>query len=265
MKEFTNEDIKRVGLDILDVVHKFCVDHNLKYTLAYGTLLGAIRHKGYIPWDDDIDIAMPREDYETFLKTFDVENYGVMSCWNNPHYFLTWAKVYDKRTIKIENAYNPEGLEIGFNIDIFPLDSGDDLEAFHKMKKKYKNVVKKHHYSMFPKSKGKSPVNLIKNIVIGYLNKRSNKYARVIEGATLKHFKGKESNLLVQFDVYDINRDYIFHKDTFNKLVPVKFEDRTYLATEYYDFTLKASYGDYMTPPPVEKRPSLHSFKAYFK
>ena len=103
-------------------------NHNLKYTLAYGTLLAAIRHKGYIPWDDDIDIAMPREDYETFLKTFDVENYGVMSCWNNPHYFLTWAKVYDKRTIKIEDAYNPDGLEIGFNIDIFPLDSVDDLE-----------------------------------------------------------------------------------------------------------------------------------------
>ena len=69
MKELTNQDIKDVSLDILNTIHSFCTKNNIQYSLGYGTLLGAIRHKGFIPWDDDVDVLMPRPDFEKFCKT----------------------------------------------------------------------------------------------------------------------------------------------------------------------------------------------------
>ncbi len=73
MKELTLSDVKAVSLDILKDVHEFCIAHDIKYSLAYGTLIGAIRHKGFIPWDDDIDIVMPRPDFERFFKEYKSE------------------------------------------------------------------------------------------------------------------------------------------------------------------------------------------------
>ena len=117
MKRIPEEEYKKIGIDILLAVHEFCEKRNLKYVLFYGTLLGAIRHDGYIPWDDDIDIAMPREDYETFIRDFDTTDYGVKSCFVDKGYYLPWAKVYDKKTIKREPIYVSKHFEIGFNID----------------------------------------------------------------------------------------------------------------------------------------------------
>ena len=123
MTEITLEEIKKIELDILSYVSDFCNNNNIKYYLWGGTLLGAIRHGGFIPWDDDIDIAMPRSDFELFLSKFDSENYGVSYCGIDCNHPYWHAKVYHKNTQKVEPIYYKGDFSIGIDIDVFVLDS----------------------------------------------------------------------------------------------------------------------------------------------
>ena len=100
MREIKFEELKNLQLDILLSVHDFCMKNGIEYSLAAGTLIGAIRHKGYIPWDDDIDISMPRPDYDKFICTFNQPNnyYQVIAMSNDREYGFPFAKVHDTRT-----------------------------------------------------------------------------------------------------------------------------------------------------------------------
>lgn len=119
MKEIKNDELRTIQLDILQNVHDFCMKHDIKYTLAYGTLLGAVRHGGYIPWDDDIDIAMLRSDYEKFLKEYKDDIYKFTECRLDKDVHIGFGKVEDTRTIVIEGG-NTKNL--GVSIDVFPID-----------------------------------------------------------------------------------------------------------------------------------------------
>ena len=116
------QELRQIQMGILDEVHQFCEQHGLRYFLSSGTLIGAVRHRGYIPWDDDIDIYMPRQDYEQFLLTYtDAKGiYRAINPATEPHYYYTFAKVVDQRTRMVEKE--TEGYEIGVYLDIFPVD-----------------------------------------------------------------------------------------------------------------------------------------------
>lgn len=262
----TVEETKKCGLDILIAVHKYCEEHHLKYVLAFGTLIGAIRHKGYIPWDDDIDLVMPREDYEEFIHHFDEEFYGVKACNLDKLYPLPWAKVYDKRTIKIEPNYLPKGYEIGFNIDIFPLDLFDDVERFKKLRNKQKWLLTKYKQSKAEIIKLNSPKAIIRRILISPFLYKSNKYSNIINEYIRKHMK-KDSpkNFYVLNDSFITNILYIFKKDLFDDLILVDFEGHKFYSPKDYDSFLRVCYGDYMTPPPEKYRETTHMFNAYYK
>ena len=97
-------ELRAIQLDILDCVVEFCNQHNLRYFLSSGTLLGAVRHKGYIPWDDDIDLYMPRNDYNRFVKTFnDYSDMLELKCQGSKKYLYTFAKVCNKHTLLLED------------------------------------------------------------------------------------------------------------------------------------------------------------------
>lgn len=115
----TLEEIKAVQLSILKEVHVFCVENNIDYSLAHGTLLGAVRHKGFIPWDDDIDICLLEKDYERFMKAFSHPYLKALCLENDPACPYPYGKVYDSRTILYENANI--NYKLGVNIDVFPI------------------------------------------------------------------------------------------------------------------------------------------------
>ena len=129
MQDTLLDKIHRTELDIMREIDRICRKHNLTYFLAYGTLLGAVRHKGFIPWDEDMDIMMPREDYEQFLKVASDElplHLMIDSYPQNPRYFNPFAKVRNRNTLfairALQNYDGPQGLWI----DIFPMDYADE-------------------------------------------------------------------------------------------------------------------------------------------
>ena len=126
MKELTLPELKEIEFDILKVFDAFCKEHNIKYFLAYGTLLGAIRYKKFIPWDDDVDVLVPREDYDRILTLFqDDDRYNLFAYEKNQDYRFPFAKLCDMTTRKVEfNLDN--GVELGVDMDIFPLDYWDN-------------------------------------------------------------------------------------------------------------------------------------------
>jgi lipopolysaccharide cholinephosphotransferase len=128
MQQMTFNEMRTVQFNILCAVDKFCNENNLRYTLLGGTLLGAVRHQGFIPWDDDIDIAMPRPDYEKFVRTFNkTESFLVCESWiNKKYWYFGFAKIGDKRTLLEQRDCK---IKLFVNIDLFPVDGFyDDID-----------------------------------------------------------------------------------------------------------------------------------------
>ena len=140
LREIHSEEFKPILVDMLKTIDKFCSDNNLKYFLAYGTLLGAVRHKGFIPWDDDIDIIMPRSDYQKFIQYFNKGTQShtlqVVDCYSTNNYYLPFAKLIHTGTVVLENVNN--AIPLGVFIDVFPLDNMTD--QFKKSKKFFNSI-----------------------------------------------------------------------------------------------------------------------------
>ena len=148
MKEITIEERKTISLEILSEIHDFCEKNNICYFLDYGTLLGAVRHKGYIPWDDDIDISMKRDDYERFLKTFCSSKYEIANYRDKKFFAIQFSKVYDKKTFGI--LLDKINLNYGVAVDVFPLDEIPEQDNEQKViLRKIKHVDRFYLKSLF--------------------------------------------------------------------------------------------------------------------
>ena len=123
--------IQEEELKLLKEFREICEQNNLTYFALGGSLLGAVRHKGFIPWDDDIDIMMPRNDYERFKREFSSSQYDILSLENNADYYNNFIKVVDNQTV-ITDTRNRKTYKSGIFIDIFPYDRIDDLKAVDK-------------------------------------------------------------------------------------------------------------------------------------
>lgn len=264
MREFTNEDIKSISLEILQFVHQFCEKNKLKYSLFYGTLLGAVRHQGFIPWDDDIDVAMPREDYEKFLSNFNEasDQYSVVTCWNDSLYVLPFAKVVKKGTIKKEYCCEKYRHDIPFGIDLFPVDYVDNYKKYKSNSKSVKKLIRKRVFAINDSSLFNS---IIKKIVYFFANLlfagKGNYYARKLDSF---YSDVKFKNYMLTNDIFVFKRDHFYDGDIFNNLALTKFENYNFYIVNKYDNVLKACYGDYKKLPPEENRITHHNYRAYF-
>lgn len=147
MRELNLQDLQKIELDILQDVHSFCEQHNIVYSIAYGSLIGAIRHKGFIPWDDDIDIIMPRPDFERFLNEYKSDKFELVSPHSNDSY-IAYGRVCDnKRTIS-QSGIPWCSKDVGVWIDLFPVDGVSDNRDEFSMNMKKLHRVWRHQIRM---------------------------------------------------------------------------------------------------------------------
>lgn len=268
MKKIENNEIKQIQLSILKFVHEFCIENSINYSLCGGTLIGAIRHKGYIPWDDDVDIMMPRPDYERFVELFNskkFENYRVISSDLYKEYFSPHAKVMDTRTF-LDEKYDRKVMALCANIDVFPVDGLPDDKVkrdrywFRIFKIRNlntvvyaKNLVSEHG---FKKIVRRILFVFFKLLPANFIAKRINKMAR----------KNPFNNSsFVAVSVFGYGRKEEISAKAFDSYIDMDFENLKLKVISGFDIYLSSLYGDYMQLPPEEKRVAKHGFDVYWR
>lgn len=268
MDSSTLRQVQLVQLEILKEVDSLCKKHDINYWLAGGTQLGAVRHNGFIPWDDDLDIAMLRDDYERFInvaqKELD-ERYFVQTWDTDPFFALPITKIRKKGTLFVEAGSCKSKLNQGIFIDVFPYDAWceNEMEREHRAKLMYlyyKLLLVKSKYS--PWLNGGS-FNIKK--WLAYTPVRAISVIIPKETMKKKYFK------LQTAERQNVNSEYVFgsgepqnirspmRRVVVEKLVLHQFEDMQAPIPCNFDEYLSKAYGDYMKLPPEDKRGNWHT------
>lgn len=260
-------DLQVKQLEILKFFIKVCEKHNLTYFLIAGTALGAVRHKGFIPWDDDIDVALPREDYDklmTLTNEFEGTKYFLQNYNTDPKYIYNYAKIRDSSTTYIENYYKTYQINHGVWIDIFPFDGvsliDEDRKKFHKkVKSSWHQVWLQYPYGLRRKF---SKRTWLKDLFI-------NMFAYPFFWTNLNHYRNKKIDKKVSkipykdaklvgnfFGIYGYRE--IMPREVFLEGTKGVFEGVEVNLPKDYDKYLTIMYGDYMKLPPEDKRVGHH-------
>ncbi len=264
------KEIQKLELGVLNYINDVCKKNNIDYFAISGTLLGAIRHNGFIPWDDDIDIALTRENYEKLinvLKKSDNPRYKVID-ESVSDYCYPFAKVCDTYTHLVEDNINYKG-EYGVFADIFYYDRlPNDKKIVHKAFKKGKNFInyigknfiknKVVHKKLYKKI-GRKIFSLISHL---FFNKTS-----VIKYYKKCHDKYADENGIYGISVwpsYDESREIQYWEDLIETKEHI-FEDSVIRIPKNFDRVLKIQYGDYMKLPPVEQQKPHHKIEVFLK
>ena len=266
--ELSSKKVKKRLLNLLLEFDKICSDNKLRYSLCGGTLIGAVRHKGFIPWDDDIDVMMPRPDYEK-LKKIKLNNNREI-CFPETNsiypYIYTYAKYYDLDTELIEFP-NSKKIKSHIYIDIFPIDGIENDESKHYIQYKKVNRLAKMHrlirISFY--NQNNMNYNYIKRIVWkilwkisfvipnNFFIKRIDKYVNSYEFDKCKYV----GTLVAGFGPKERYEKCMF------EITKIDFEGHYFSCISGYDKYLKILYGDYMKLPELSKRVACHDYIAY--
>ena len=274
MKERVSEDEnKKIAYDVLCYFKHVCQRENLKYYLAYGTLIGAVRHDGFIPWDDDIDVWMPRKDYDrliTLINNYNNDDFEFLHYTNNEKYYFPWLKICSKKTEIVPSRFM-SGLIYGSSIDIFPLDEfycNNENEAFEFIKminNKYMNYYRK----LKPYTNGiyfwKKPLKIIFKKIYFIFSKIFCINKAIFLNDLEKYIRKKENDNANYMACIFAFKPMYFEKKWFKEEVLKKFEDDFFVIPKDYDYILKRIYGEYMKLPPKEQQVIQHTYDAYYK
>lgn len=263
------DELKQIQLDILLAFDKFCEGNDIKYSLAAGSLIGAIRHKGFIPWDDDIDVYLMREDYKKLVEIFPEKymgKYTLVTMERNKRWNRAYGKLCDDRTVYCEDA-NGIAMEMGVAIDVFPIDEvPDDFAEWTKYNKRRKFLRNMYTLKFIRINKGRSLVKnlfaIVSKVVLfpfsfKFLARIMNWYSQIHNGKGYKHVYENCPG------VYNTKNAWL--KKDFTQVLDAEFEGHQVKIMSGYDDYLRTIYGDYMQLPPEEKRVTHHIFEAYWK
>ena len=269
----TLRDLQQESLKILKDIHQFCIDNEIKYTLQGGTLLGAVRHKGFIPWDDDIDITMPRPDYERFIKTYHSQSgYTVFSRELEQYkssVYIAYARVCDMKHTFVDDTLSFwTDHETGIWVDVFPLDGADATKEetrkrIIKLKKAWKTGVRKRVARRpFSKVKGmgkKGRLFIKKAISAGTSFSAIDKHIQLCQEIPFSQTGFYSNFAFLSYGIRERHRTEVL-----DKTILTPFEDAQFYIMSGYDEALKEKYGNYMKLPPLEKQVRAHSSNKYF-
>ena len=262
-KKLDIDEIKEVELGVMDYIHNICREKGINYSLAYGSLLGAVRHRGFIPWDDDLDIALKRDQYDQLYQAILEDNnsiYKVVSWENDSRYPYPFYRVYDSRTV-YENNYIQNDIELGICIDVFPFDDYKDVNKEITKLDMYRRLSVYTLYGIRNKEAG------IKNIVrylmlVAFRLTRVKTWNKKLNDCSKAPVNSEYIDYLMESKKYSTKLD----AKALDEVVECRFEDRVYNIPKDYDHILTTIYGsDYMEIPPLEKRIQHDDFVAYIK
>ena len=263
-QQMTIQDIKDISLDLLKEFHNFCRKHEIHYSLAYGSLIGAIRHNGFIPWDDDIDIMMTREDYERFVSLYQDNDYYSVIAPEKGDSLIAYARLVDKKRTFVDVEAPWTNQDTGVWIDIFPFDGVEDDETEYNKTAEYtkalwkKAFVARHAYGKlsFKYSFWFNVKRFLKKIIY-----RDSIHRILKEHLDIcKRYKNKDYNFVANMTSLGFTNR--FPKSFFDDYITVKFEDSEFLSIKEFDSYLHDIFGNYMQLPPENKRKNhvYHSF-----
>lgn len=253
-------EIQLEELKILEKIAEFLEKNNLRYSLNGGTLLGAIRHKGFIPWDDDIDIAMPRPDYDKFIELYSkqpIDDNLILCCPENKTEFLPFCKIKNKEIEAIDDNSKSEKKQNFLWIDIFPVDgisiSEKELKWKYRKMSFYTLLLYVHRNKLYFSKKGYFFKDIIKLIL--------KPISLLVSAKTLIKFAAKmdyEKAKYIGKFVSGYGLKEALLKEDYEEYIKVEFEGRKFSVIKNYDKYLTNIFGDYMTLPPKNERITHH-------
>lgn len=269
MEQLTIEQCRPYLIGILKHVDSFCRDNNIKYSLGYGSLIGAIRHKGFIPWDDDIDIIMTRDNYDRFIElhnllTQETGRYRIrkgQEIANHLH-----AVVSDENTfVSFRKGSTDERFyHGGVWVDLFPLDNVVDEQAYENIWHKIFMLRERQQLAEIGGLPRHSKWNRrFRNFLHPFFKPFAKSIGKRID-SYMQGANGFDTKYYASFSVWYWKQKAIT-KELLDDYIEVVFEDGNYFAIRGYDEYLRGLYGDYMTFPPVEDRVPKHSYQAFLK
>lgn len=258
------EELHGIELEILKDFHSFCIANDLRYSLAGGTLLGAVRHKGFIPWDDDIDVMMPRPDYERFIRSYRSRFYAIREPRVHSRAFRPFAKVVDRRTVLPDDDFRGE--QPGVWMDVFPIDGAASPAFFppsdSRTWKLFSILLLVKNLRMFSRKRSfaknaillaASPIKLLPNRLFAEVLQR----IAARDPFDASPFRGCR--------VWGYGRRETLPAHVFSGRIEVPFEGGSFCAISGWREYLTAIYGDFMQLPPLEKRSPSHGLNAFWK
>ena len=257
MTEISNEECKRLLIKILQNVTEFCEKNNIKYSLAYGTLIGAIRHKGFIPWDDDIDIIMMRDEYERFVQSYKDDYYKLILGKDLANHYHVVVSDYSTKLEFKKNTANEFFYKGGIWVDIFPIDKvPEDNGAYRKL-------IRKIHLMAGLEQAGQYKKNMYRAIPYYFLKPLSKLFGEIVHNLisfSNNSYSSKVANLSLFYLRYPS-----FPASYLTDFIEVEFEGNMYKAMKQYDSYLRGIYGEYMKLPPLKDQTPRHEYKVYWR
>ena len=279
-KKISLKEIQKIELDILIYFDKVCKENNIKYYLSSGTLLGAVKYKGFIPWDDYIDVILMRDEYLKLMDVLKNDNdgrYKLLSIYNSKDYYYPFAKLVDSHTVLTENSKKINGM--GIYIDIVPMDGYPDSNTLKHISNvriirnlmvrrfRIKNCIRdKFDYMSFTKEKVK--FKLFKDLIYSFIDYVTlpfgyNFWVKIFDKEISKYDIHKCDYIGVRTGNFGVREAFL--KEDIIEQDLYEFEGMKFTSFKNYDLYLRRKFGDYEKDPEESQKVTHHQYEAYWK